>query len=92
MMLPPPGERGGLPPISRRGLASNGKTRISYENQIIQIVFENVFCIIMMNAAPVGRPRGGFNDNIINLFALPCLGENLMQGTLAILWIFMVPV
>jgi hypothetical protein len=67
-------------------------TSISHENQIIQIVFENVFCIIMINAAAPKRDApaavlGAVNAK--NLLALPCLEEALRQGTLGLLWIFM---
>jgi hypothetical protein len=66
---------------------------IFHENQIIQIVFENFFCIIMMNAAAPKRdaPAAVLGTvNTKNHRALLCLGEALRQGTIAISWFFIV--
>jgi hypothetical protein len=40
--------------------------------------------------APDGAPPRRIDEgDVLNMLALQCLGEALRQGTLAILWIFM---
>jgi hypothetical protein len=49
---------------------------IPHENQIIQIVFENDFCIIMMNpAAPGGTPPRRINDGNVQKPSCPAMPE-----------------